>query len=272
MSGEMNTSLGNGITNYLILRFLCHLKGDDNPGIGVEGDDGIIGTHVELTQADFARVGLTCQLVSHDDVSTSSFCGIQFDFENEVNITDPIKVILKTPLVNRKYLGAGQKVVCGLLKSKALSLLWQYPGAPIISVYARRLFELVKHFDLYFNEEEFRDYHFKGLDIKNENYPWKEIKLSTRFLMSKLYNIDLQEQYELEDYFSNLDLVPMYSHPIIDKFITKTQRDFFERFHLELDQNEKLIDYAWEDIPVHSQCISQVRNLVRQVATCPVSF
>jgi len=40
MSGEMNTSLGNGFSNLMFMLYACHVQGIAAEGI-VEGDDGV---------------------------------------------------------------------------------------------------------------------------------------------------------------------------------------------------------------------------------------
>lgn len=230
MSGEMDTSLSNGVTNYYVLRFLCHIKGDDNPVIVVEGDDGLTQTTANITQQDFADLGLTCKLVPYPNVYTASFCGIQFDPEAMVNITNPFKVILKTPHITMKYLEASDSVIYSLMHAKALSLLWQYPGCPIIQPYAERILKTVSSFQPKFNE--FTRYQLENLSMKEGCDPRKPIKHSTRLLMQQLYDISPEEQLQLEEYITNLPDCLEWDHWIVDKYLNDDQRDYASRLSI----------------------------------------
>lgn len=95
MSGEMNTSLGNGFANMIVYFFLHHEKGNRLVDGVFEGDDGLgcyVGT--SLTKEDYEDLGLTCKIILIDNVSEASFCGLIFDEECLVSITDPIKALL----------------------------------------------------------------------------------------------------------------------------------------------------------------------------------
>lgn len=232
MSGEMNTSLGNGFANYIMLRYLCHKGGDDSVTPVVEGDDGLMGTTAIITEKDFERVGLTCKLDEHNDLSTTSFCGLLFDYDASVNITNPYKVLIKTPWVARKYVGTSYKMHMRLLKAKALSILWQYPGCPIIQEYGKYLLRMTYKVKANFSESD--PYHINHVDIKDNNIlsfedqlkntPYKRISISTRLLMEKIFKINVSYQKHLEKFFEskndlsdyNIDLSPHVHSDVMD--------------------------------------------------------
>ena len=101
MSGEMTTSAGNGISNLIFFHFVSEVLCGCTDVVGVvEGDDGLfrIGSSFRLPDStDFAKLGLTIKIETHEVLETASFCGIIFDTKSNVNITDPISVIMDAP-------------------------------------------------------------------------------------------------------------------------------------------------------------------------------
>ncbi len=79
MSGEMNTSLGNGFSNLMFMLYACEIQGIECDGI-VEGDDGAFALSLKpgqkFDESIFAEMGLTIKLEKHTDLMSMSFCGI----------------------------------------------------------------------------------------------------------------------------------------------------------------------------------------------------
>lgn len=78
MSGEMNTSLGNGFCNLIFMMYACHVQGITCDGI-VEGDDGVFRMSKELNPKIFDEMGLNIKLEKHSNLFTMSFCGLICD-------------------------------------------------------------------------------------------------------------------------------------------------------------------------------------------------
>lgn len=223
MSGEMCTSLGNGFSNLMLMQFICKKKGCTSVRGVVEGDDGLftmVGT--PPTAEDFARLGLIIKAELHDTISTASFCGIVFDPQDQVNVADPRKIMANFAWIQRKYARARTCKVQALLRCKALSLAFQYPGCPIVAELAwygirattkssrtnSDLLEIVSRksdYDLFTREK-------MVAAIKCGNIPHIAPPWNTRLLVEKLYGIPLETQVSIEKYFSSLNTIQPLSH------------------------------------------------------------
>lgn len=137
MSGEMCTSLGNGFSNWMLADFIATSKGGSITGF-VEGDDGLFYSSVPLTVADFAELGFDIKMLRHLNLLRTSFCGLVMS-EDLITMTDPRKVLINFGWTHSLLMHGGPAVISGLLKAKALSLAYEHPRCPILSVLARRV-------------------------------------------------------------------------------------------------------------------------------------
>lgn len=229
-SGEMNTSLGNGIANLMIMWFLCEKFGDPDPNIQVEGDDAITNTNAILKTEYFSNLGLTCKLDQHEDISTTSFCGMIFDFENGINIIDPIKTLLKTPWAGYKYAFAKKPKLLELLRAKALSIAHANPGCPIVQSYAHYLLRMTRG-----SKANFADCNQYMLStnryIKDEtNIPYIDTPMSTRLLMQKVFGIPISTQLLLESYFDNKNDLEPICLPLLYTYFNSDQVDYYDNY------------------------------------------
>jgi len=135
MSGEMNTSSSNGGANLTLFSFFYWLiTGKWDCPIVVEGDDGLMKGHWihQIQERWFKELGFEVKLEMHDHIADASFCGIIYDPEDLINVTDPREVLASFGWCSRKYAGARKYRMMSLLRCKSLSYLHQYPGCPII--------------------------------------------------------------------------------------------------------------------------------------------
>jgi hypothetical protein len=133
LSGGMETSLGNGVSNLLFGNFVTERKGCTDIRMVVEGDDCLAAYNGPRIEAkDFENLGLSCKLERHSNIETASFCGIIFDSIERKTITDPRKVLSLFGWGDGKYARCKESKKRRLLRCKALSLAYQYPGCPII--------------------------------------------------------------------------------------------------------------------------------------------
>jgi len=80
MSGEMNTSLGNGFSNLLLMLFVLNEKGCTDISGVVEGDDGLFVFNGPVpSSSDFLSLGMEIKLDEHRKYNEASFCGVVFD-------------------------------------------------------------------------------------------------------------------------------------------------------------------------------------------------
>ncbi len=140
MSGEMVTSLGNGYTNLMLARFVAKKSGVQYFDGVVEGDDGLFGGSGELDESLFKRLGFTIKILKHDDLLRSSFCGMMMS-SDMTTFADPFVTLLHLGWSTSPAAFVSARARRGLLRAKALSLLYEHPACPMLSAVALRLIE-----------------------------------------------------------------------------------------------------------------------------------
>lgn len=148
MSGDMCTSVGNGLTNLLVVEFIVAEKvGDVNSGLHalVEGDDGLFASPVELAAEDFEKMGFTAEIHKIDHPWQGHFCGASLAPDGTV-LKDPHKV-LSTFGWTHSMIGCGEETAMGLLRAKALSLTHEAPQCPIVGKLARAALDFTQGYE-----------------------------------------------------------------------------------------------------------------------------
>jgi hypothetical protein len=196
MSGEMCTSLGNGFSNLMFIKFICHELKSRCRGVA-EGDDGMFGINGTIPSSqDFARLGLTIKLQEVKDPNKASFCGMIFDYEERAIITNPIKFVLSLGWARGKYVLAN-RLHPGLLKGKLLCSLYQYPSCPIVTPLTIFLNNSLGDIQPIFDAEDSHHQHI--IDSAKEHRPvLKPIGVNTRYLMAEIYGITPENQLIIE--------------------------------------------------------------------------
>lgn len=234
MSGEMCTSLGNGFTNLMNAMFVAHEKGCSNLRIVIEGDDGLMRYDgPKLSAEDFALLGLTIKMEHHDRIETASFCGIIFDSEEQINLTDPRYVLATFGWGNTRYSLSRVSKLRQLLRCKALSLAHQYPGCPIISSlahYGLRCTRNVRIGKKVLDSMTMWDREKVKAAIRDEK-SIKEIDPGprSRALMEQLYDISIEVQLKIEAYFNSKDDVG----PIVNDYVRLIMPDCWSHYSSE---------------------------------------
>lgn len=239
MSGEMNTSLGNTFSNWVVMDFLCHENGAEYKMV-VEGDDGlttIVGP--PPTTEQFAELGFIVKMTEHDTLSEASFCGLLFDPEELENITNPMEVIADFGWTRQRYWNASSTLMLSLMKAKALSLLYQYPGCPILSVFADHLLKQMVHVEAKFEyvdqyTEQLRHEVIQNIE-KIERHP---IGFGTRRLMEKKFGILMEDQVRAEQEIKNIRLEGILQLTSLDKYVPQQWREYYEQYHQYVVQDE----------------------------------
>jgi hypothetical protein len=221
MSGEMNTSLGNGFANLMIFLFTCKNCKCYVIWIFVEGDDGISALQVKRgghipTPEDFKNLGWDIKLETHDDLNTASFCGMVFDPTELVVVTDPRKVLASFGWCPKRYVGSSRAVKLQLLRAKGFSMAHQYNGCPMIAALGRRLVHITEGVKIrksivdsveQYKREQLAEA-IKGLPAE------KTPGARTRQLVADLYGIEPEDQISFEDQVKNIDLDSSFSVPV----------------------------------------------------------
>ncbi len=207
MSGEMCTSLGNGFSNSMVGRYFAKKYHWKSMRCCIEGDDGVFSFYGKPpTPEDYAKFGMVIKLQISNSITAGSFCGIICDPVEMINITNPIKVILKFGWTTNRYLNATHKKHMRLLRAKSLSLLYQYCSCPIIDALARYGERMTRGYKWlipsHLNGFE-RDRMYKLL-LKYEQLglPPCKVGFQTRMLMEKHFGILFEDQLVLEDFLN----------------------------------------------------------------------
>jgi len=296
MSGEMCTSLGNGFSNLMFMKFICKKKGCKHIRGVVEGDDGLftmVGT--PPTKEDFALLGLIIKVEVHDTISTASFCGLVFDRVDRINVTDPRKVLNNFGWVQRTYASVRPHKLRQLMRCKALSLAYQYPGCPIIAALGaygiRVTTEQNPHrhstawlFRRYLDRKGGSLYEREQmlLAMKTVNpYSHKKPGLATRLLVEKLYCISISTQIAIEDYLGSLMSVQVLDHESIDSVIPALWKQHYRDYSFvagRLDRDmvfpvkvwsplkDKVPEWNDEDFPVALSNRKQWRTAITKLS------
>ena len=235
-SGEMDTSSMNGLFNYLLIRFLNFKSGETHKIMPLlEGDDSLNAFFGTLDESILVRLGAKAKLEYFDDVFSASFCGMVFSSESKQIITDPVKAILNFGYSNQFYLKSNQYKLNCLLRAKSLSMMYTFPGCPILNrmaVYGLRVSgnctdrDMVKYYcrsDPYLLA--------KFAHVLKDKPVCQEPTIQTRLLFEKLYNIDIPSQLSIESYFDSLTTKQVIRHDILDNFINSDQRHYFQTYH-----------------------------------------
>lgn len=210
MSGEANTSLGNGLTNWLLAAFLAEENAGSIHGL-VEGDDGIFACDFELTAAMYADLGFTIKIEEKRDPCAASFCGMVFSDSGEI-IRDPRKFLMGFGWTS-SFINAGPKIMNELLRAKALSAVYETPQCPIVGALARLALEETRG-----SAARFVDDGFHKVPRDAVNLPDFQPSHDTRALFAELYNVTVEEQLVIEGliYSRRLDCIADVMHPGAD--------------------------------------------------------
>lgn len=247
MSGEMNTSLGNGFSNLMFMLFICSMKGcTDVVGV-VEGDDGLFSFNgPSPTTEDFAKLGLNIKLEIHTDLCTTKFCGLVFDREDLRNVTDILKVLASVGWTSAQYFGSKSSKLKSLLRCKGLSYLHQYPGCPVIQSMSQYILRVTKSMDVrhliyenrnlsWWDRKRYTEAYESFKKNRNINVP---IGINTRFLVEKLYGISVEDQLKIEAYFDNLnDLCPI-DYYVIDMYVPPNWKKYYMAYYAEVTKSD----------------------------------
>lgn len=242
MSGEMNTSLGNGFSNLMIMLYILEKLGSTEIRGVVEGDDGLFWFNGPVpTSEHFKDMGLVVKMEVHEKINTASFCGIVYA-EGDYNvITNPIDEILNFGYCSGKYANANSKTLLSLLRAKSLSMIYQYPGCPILNALARyglrvshgarvnHLLEKEGVMSLWEKEQLKEALDFVRCNGKHILFQ-RSIGWNSRLLVEKLYGISIDHQIDIEQYFDSLVDVQALDIPLLDLYTHFDQVDYFYRY------------------------------------------
>lgn len=213
MSGEMNTSLGNGWSNLMLFGFWCAQRGIPVIGV-VEGDDGLFSVPpwvVLPTEEWFKSRGCIIKVGTVEDISRASFCGLLFDPVDKAIISDPFKILANFGYTNARYALSNKKKLKALLRAKAMSMLVQYWGCPIVATLATKMLELTRSYNVDHVIAAERDSWRREkliYGMKNyKSYVGREIGMRTRLLFEEIYGITVETQISIENRIKQMTVI-----------------------------------------------------------------
>lgn len=210
LSGCMWTSLGNGFTNYMVIKFIEHMtakrkKLPIHTDFLVEGDDGLIGSSVELDWEIAGQLGLRLKCHKSHNFNELSFCGLclgpqglmpgsfqrvieKFGYSTQHELLNPENQ-------HRTYV---KRLGRELIKAKAMSLLASNKAVPILQPLAVKIIELtstekvnLRHFNYYWEIEM--------QNVLGESMQPTPISHESRQFFADRYGIGIKRQQRIEE-------------------------------------------------------------------------
>lgn len=236
MSGEMCTSLGNGFTNLMVGLFAAEEHGATEVVAVVEGDDGLFETNgAKPTTEWFAELGFTIKLESAP-LEEASFCGMIFDPVDLINVCDPMEAMLTLGWTTGRYVSLSPRRKLCLLRSKALSMYYQYNGAPVLAALAQSILRLTAGVDLRWalNERSIcgweRDNLMSSMKwFANAPEP-RHTGLNTRLLVEKKFALTIEHQLMLEEHFAAMQDFKDFDHPLMAVYAPLDWIDYASKY------------------------------------------
>jgi len=228
-SGEMSTSLGNGFTNMSLIIYMLWKK-YGKPSLNdikfwnsfdllIEGDDALIGYNgqFELTEQDFASIGLTSKIEKHDSVETTRFCQIAFQCDDLENVGEIRRILKKTFFTIASGFKSQPHKLMKYMQAKARSLLYEFPACPIITSIGKCLLRNSVGTEPVW-EDSWK--HHPSLTEVNELLKTHKFTDRTRQFIARHQHISESTQKEIESIFDaiekpgpiNLDRFKLFNH------------------------------------------------------------
>lgn len=249
MSGEMNTSGGNGIMNLIISTFvLKELGNKHNLNRCVEGDDGAFEVDFYPTTQDYANVGAIVKIDLPEVMNEGSFCGLIYDPSDGDNVTDIRESLLSFGWTTKQYLNASDFRLRALLRSKSLSMLYEYPACPVLknlAMYGLRMTKDVPESYLrsVVLKQRLNMYEsnliLSALDYASHPEVLQmEVKLNTRAMVARKFGVSIQDQLNIEAYLDGLVKLQPLDLPEIVRLVHPHTIDYSMRYGVSLDRSE----------------------------------
>lgn len=255
MSGEMNTSSGNGFSNLMFIEFICKkiLKLYNIKTI-IEGDDSLTSFVGKTpTTEQFKDFGLRIKIEEHLDMCRASFCGMVFDIEEQANVSDPREVLATFGWTTNRYIRSKPSVHKTLLRCKALSLAYQYPACPILSSLAKTVLRLTKSHETHnfvekqgkflFNQYDIELFKLAEMRNKQGKLLFEQPGPRTRSLVEELYGISTDQQLVIERYFESLEVIGPIDSPAVLTIMPPNWKDYYNRYHQKISPDSVNYDY-----------------------------
>lgn len=224
MSGGMQTSLGNGLTNLMIMEYFRIKKGWTELAGVVEGDDGLFRiSGPKISTLDFMELGFTIKAEEFTRVGDAGFCQLYNDGETMSNLFDASHYLLGLSWTQSAAMKGNGKTLLKLAKSKAYSLLAEGPSNPITRNMA--LWILRETLKIPFPKITVTDNPWL---VKFNHVRWDELMsrtceptISQRLFYQDKFGISVAHQLRIEKYFDEKrGISPIEEAMILNEVIT----------------------------------------------------
>lgn len=244
MSGEMNTSVSNGFMNLLLTHFLLEEAGNKNYDSVIEGDDSLNYYDVRPpTSEEYREMGANIKIEYPDNISEASFCGQIFDPSDMDNVVNPLEALVTFGWVKNQYMFANAKTLKSLLRCKALSLLYQYSGCPILretALYGLRVTQDISQADVMKTIDKMKMSMYEReriemlFETSNEEMVFTNtVKDNTRNLVSRKFGIPVELQLQYENYIRNQTTLAPIVFPEFLHHMPQTWTHFYYTYGME---------------------------------------
>lgn len=150
MSGDMWTSLANSVSNLVLFRVASEVSGVKCAGV-VEGDDSLFAvSDLEIFYDKgvdvFRRLGFIIEIDEVPSPTTGNFCSTCYVGKDHIPIMDPTEMLMRFGW-SFSYKVPSEKLANELLRAKAMSMMCESYGCPILNVLAFRLLQLTEGYN-----------------------------------------------------------------------------------------------------------------------------
>jgi hypothetical protein len=222
-SGEMDTSLSNSLTTLLVAEFIAE-ETKQSVNVIAEGDDNLANWSVFVPDAThFKRLGIIAKIETPADIASASFCGLVFSLEDSTILTNPFTQLAKFAWASGQYVNCSRVKKRILLRVKALSYLYQFPGCPVVqelAVMGLRLSSGVTVRDCWKEVLSKRNAGLGGMywtevvlkalsAFERGDLPVRAVTDASRFQMEKVFGFSVDQQLRTEDYLARHSSGPL---------------------------------------------------------------
>lgn len=215
MSGETCTSLGNGITNLILVNFVTHVFGGQVVDGLVEGDDGLyaISGHIP-TQQEFREAGCDVKLEQHEDLNTAGFCSMFFvDVDGQrIMMRDFREKLVKFGWTTSALRFGSPEVLLQLLRGSATALACELGSCPVLWIVAREVLSMTVGMKPIIDNDGF---HWYTSAVSLRAPP-----IAARMAYERLFNVSVADQLALEQEIVQFGL----SGPLLRSYCLTSER------------------------------------------------
>lgn len=172
----------------------------------------------------YTSMGFNVKIEHHNRVEMASFCSMVFDIHTFVVVPSPMKKILNIGWAHRKFHKSSPKVKLELLRGKAISLLAESRGSPILQSLALALVRLTEG-----SKVRLEDMWSKA-KLVNANLVPLVVSSASRDVMEQAYGVGWGDQLLLEQYFDGLNCIGPLCSPILLSLCTDEQVHYFNHY------------------------------------------